>query len=151
MPKVIHLNLRLDATQYIPQIREVPGYEYIHLIRQPKYIIDPPLLNEKVYYLSEILSPEEYVQKNNISLIHAHHGQLGLLLLPFHEKTKLPLITSIRGVDATFAEKRVGYEENLKLLFEKGDRFFPVCQYLADKINALGCPAEKIRVLYGGV
>lgn len=147
----MHLNLRVDPTQYIPQIRQVPGYDYIHLIRQPKYMIDSSLLNEKVHYLSEILSAQKYVKKNNISLLHAHHGQLGLLLLPFKEKTNLPLITSIRGADATLAEGRVGYYENMKMLFEKGDRFFPVCQYLADRINAWGCPAEKIRVLYGGV
>lgn len=147
----MHLNLRVDPTQYIPQIREVPGYDYIHLIRQPNHIIDLSLFNEKVHYLSEILSPEEYVAKNNISLIHAHHGQLGLLLLPFREKTKLPLVTSIRGVDATLAEGRVGYEENMRILFKNGERFFPVCNYLADRINTWGCPEEKIRVLYGGV
>ncbi|OEH93097.1 glycosyltransferase [Bacillus solimangrovi] len=151
MPTTMHLNLRLDQTQYIPQIREIPGYDYIHLIRQPKYIIDPWLLNEKVYYLNEILSPHKYVKQNKVSLLHAHHGQLGLLLLPFKEETKLPLVTSIRGVDATLAEGRVGYYENMKILFEKGECFYPVCQYLADRINNWGCPAEKIKVLYGGV
>lgn len=151
MPTVMHLNLRVDATQYIPQIREVPGYDYIHLIRQPKYIIEPSLFNDKVYYLSEIFSPHEYVKTNNISLLHAHHAQLGLLLLPFKTKTHLPLVTSIRGADATFAERRIGYYENMKILFEKGERFFSVCKYLADRINVWGCHSEKIRVLYGGV
>jgi colanic acid/amylovoran biosynthesis glycosyltransferase len=37
------------------------------------------------------------------------------------------------------------------MLFEQGDYFFPVCQFLADKIHAWGCPIEKIRVLYGGI
>ncbi|MDZ5473677.1 glycosyltransferase [Bacillus sp. 31A1R] len=151
MSTVMHLNLRVDPTQYIPQIRNVPGYDYIHLIRQPKYLIDPSLFNEKVYFLNEIFSPEEYVKKNDISLLHAHHGQLAVLLLPFKMKTKLPLVTSIRGVDATLAEGRVGYKENMKTLFEKGERFFPVCNYLADRMNSWGCPTEKMRVLYGGV
>lgn len=147
----MHLNLRVDPTQYIPQIREVPGYDYIHLIRQPKYMIDLPLLNEKVYYLSEILSPKEFVQNHNVSLLHAHHGQLGSLLLPFKEKTNLPLATSIRGRDATFANQPVGYLESMKLLFEQGEHFYPVCHFLADRIKSWGCPPEKIRVLYGGV
>ncbi|MFD4930160.1 glycosyltransferase [Peribacillus butanolivorans] len=151
MHTVMHLNLRVDPTQYISQIREVPDYDYIHMVRQPKYMIDLSLLNEKVHYLNEIFSPKEYVERNNISLLHAHHGQLGMLLLPFKEETNIPLVTSIRGRDATLANQPIGYLENMKMLFEKGERFFPVCQYLADRLIAWGCPPEKIRVLYGGV
>ncbi|MFC9599775.1 glycosyltransferase [Peribacillus butanolivorans] len=151
MPTAMHLNLRVDPTQYISQIREVPDYDYIHIVRQPKYMVDLPLLNEKVHYLNEIFSPKEYVERNNISLLHAHHGQLGVLLLPFKEETNLPLVTSIRGRDATLANQPIGYLDNMKMLFERGERFFPVCQYLADRLIAWGCPPEKIRVLYGGV
>ncbi len=151
MQKVIHLNLRVDPTQYIPQIRQVPGYDYIHLVRQPKYMVNLDLLNEKVHYLSEIFSPEQFVKKNKVSLMHAHHGQLGLLLLPFKEETSLPLVTSFRGRDATLANQPIGYLDGMKMLFEQGERFFPVCQYLAERINLWGCSADKIRVLYGGV
>ena len=151
MPKSLHLNLRVDPTQYVSQIRDVPGYDYLHMVRQPKYMVDISLLNEKVHYLSEIFSAKEFVKKNNISLLHAHHGQLGVLLLPFKEKTNLPLVTSIRGRDATLANQPVGYLENMRMLFEHGERFFPVCKYLADQICSWGCPQEKIRILYGGV
>lgn len=151
MRTVMHLNLRVDPTQYIPQIREVPSYDYIHLVRQPKYMTDLSLLNEKVVYLSEIFSPKDFVKKNNISILHAHHGQLGILLLPFKEKTNLPLVTSIRGRDATLADQPVAYLENMRLLFEQGEQFYPVCQYLANRIIDWGCPPEKIKVLYGGV
>ncbi|KRF52508.1 group 1 glycosyl transferase [Bacillus sp. Soil768D1] len=151
MHTVMHLNLRVDPTQYISQIREVPDYDYIHMVRQPKYMIDLSLLDEKVHYLNEIFSPKEYVERNNISLLHAHHGQLGMLLLPFKEETNLPLVTSIRGRDATLANQPIGYLDNMKMLFDRGERFFPVCQYLADRLIAWGCPPEKIRVLYGGV
>ena len=151
MRTAIHLNLRVDPTQFIPQIREVPGYDYIHLVRQPKYMTDLSLLNEKVHYLNEIFSPKDFVEKNKISLLHAHHGQLGILLLPFKEATNLPLVTSIRGRDATLDNQPVGYLENMRMLFDQGERFFPVCQYLAERISDWGCPSEKIRVLYGGI
>ncbi|MDY0855113.1 glycosyltransferase [Bacillus thuringiensis] len=121
------------------------------MVRQPQYMVDLSLLNEKVHYFSDIFSPKEYVKKNNISLLHAHHGQLGMLLLPFKTETNLPLVTSIRGRDATLANQPIGYLENMKMLFDQGERFFPVCQYLADRLIAWGCPPEKIRVLYGGV
>jgi colanic acid/amylovoran biosynthesis glycosyltransferase len=151
LPTALHLNLRVDPTQYISQIREVPGYDYIHLVRQPKYLTHLSLLNEKVHYLSEIFSPKNFVKDKNISLLHAHHGQLGVLLLPFKEATGLPLATSIRGRDATMANQPVGYLESMKLLFEKGELFLPVCKFLADIIIDWGCPPEKIKVLYGGI
>jgi colanic acid/amylovoran biosynthesis glycosyltransferase len=148
---VMHLNLRVDRTQYLEQIRMVPGYDYIHLVREPKHMVDISLLNEKVYYLNDILLPRNFVKEQRISILHAHHAQLGMLLLPFKEKTNLPLVTSIRGRDATMANQPVGYFDSMQLLFEQGDQFFPVCDYLADRINSWGCPSEKIRVLYGGV
>jgi colanic acid/amylovoran biosynthesis glycosyltransferase len=151
LSKALHLNLRVDPTQYISQIREVPGYDYIHLVRQPKYMTDINLLNEKVHYLSEIFSAKEFVKDHKIKLLHAHHGQLGILLLPFKEQTKLPLVTSIRGRDATLADQHFTYLNNMKLLFERSERLFPVCQYLADRMIQWGCSPKKIRVLYGGV
>lgn len=151
MRTVLHLNLRVDPTQYIPQIRNVPGYDYIHLVRQPKHLWDLSLLNDKVYYLSEIHSYEEFKNIHQLSIIHAHHAQLGMLMLPFKEETELPLVTSIRGRDATMAEQPVGYDDSMKLLFQKGELFLPVCRYLADRIIDWGCPPEKVKILYGGV
>ncbi|MGE6553156.1 glycosyltransferase [Bacillus mycoides] len=151
MHTTLHLNLRVDPTQYISQIREIPDYNYIHMVRQPQYLVDLSLLNDKVHYFNDIFSPKEYVKKNNISLLHAHHGQLGMLLLPFKGETNLPLVTSIRGRDATLANQPINYLESMKILFDQGERFFPVCQYLADRLIDWGCPPEKIRVLYGGV
>ncbi len=147
----MHLNLRVDPTQYIPQIRQVPRYDYIHLVRQPKYMIDMSLQNEKVQYLNEIFSPKKFIKRHNIHTLHAHHIQLGMLLMPFKKKTKLPLITSVRGRDATLADQPVGYMDGAKKLFEEGDLFLPVCEYLAERIVDWGCPPEKIKVLYGGV
>lgn len=114
-------------------------------------MIDLSLLNEKVHYLNEIFSPKEFVKRHKISLLHAHHGQLGILLLPFKDATNLPLATSIRGRDATLANQPVGYLENMKMLFDQGEHFYPVCEYLAERIRAWGCPNEKIKVLYGGI
>ncbi len=147
----MHLNLRVDPTQYVPQIRQVPRYDYIHLVRQPKYMVDMSLLNDKVHYLNEIFSPKEFVKQQDVRLLHAHHAQLGMLLLPFKQKTNLPLLTSIRGRDATMADQPVGYKEGMKKLVDQGDLFLPVCDYLAERMVDWGCPPEKIKVLYGGV
>lgn len=151
LPTAMHLNLRVDPTQYIPQIRNVPDYDYIHVVRQPKYMVDMSLLNDKVYYLNEIESPKKFVKKQKIKLIHAHHGQLGILVLPFKEKTGLPMVTSIRGRDGTLADQHFTYLDHMKLLFKQTEMLFPVCQFLAERMIEWGCPEEKIRVLYGGV
>ncbi|WHY85628.1 hypothetical protein QNH39_23950 [Neobacillus novalis] len=123
MRTAIHLNLRVDPTQYISQIREVPRYDYIHLVREPRYMTDISLINEKVYYLNEIFSPKDYCIKHNVSLLHAHHGQLGVLLLPLKAKTQLPLVTSFCGRDATLADQPADYLDNMKLLFDHVSSF----------------------------
>ncbi len=151
LPTAMHLNLRVDPTQYIPQIRNVPGYDYIHVVRQPKYMVDLSLLNEKVHYLNEINSPKKFSKKQKLDLIHAHHGQLGILLLPFKEQSGLPMVTSIRGRDGTFADQHFTYLDNMRMLFDRTELIFPVCNFLAERMMEWGCPSEKIRVLYGGV
>ena len=59
MNTALHLNLKVNPTQYIHQIRQVPGYDYIHLVRDAQYMTDISLLNDKVYYLNDILNPKE--------------------------------------------------------------------------------------------
>lgn len=151
MKRVLHLHLRLERSHFIPQIQQVPGYDYMHLIRKPKYVIDKNMNTKEVALLDGIKSEKKFAKKYEIKILHAHHADMGLLLLPFQAKTNLPLVTSIRGRDATFANQPANYHEQLKKLFAAGDRFFPVCEFLAERFVELGCPQDKVRVLYGGV
>jgi glycosyltransferase involved in cell wall biosynthesis len=111
---------------------------------------DDSLLNEDVHFLQSIKDPKSFVMSQNIKILHAHHGNLGVLLLPFAQEASVPLVCSFRGKD-TVVQSKEAHKNDLLKLFEGGTNFFPVCKYLADKIVDLGCPPEKVRVLYGGI
>ncbi len=57
----------------------------------------------------------------------------------------VPVITIFHGFDLTRLVKQRGpkiYEN----LFRKGSLFLPACDFFADRLRAMGCPAEQIMV-----
>lgn len=93
------------------------------------------------------------------ALIHAQFGLSGALILPFAQKTNLPLIVHYRGADATI-DPRQGrwrslnhwlYWQRLGTLKEHTHRFLAVSQFIRQKMIAQGFPGSKIQVHYHGV
>lgn len=151
IPNILHLRYRLEQSHTTPHTHNVPDYGNLQLLRSIRDIKDPRLVSNKVFSLTDIPSPSEFTKANNIKIIHAHHGNLGVLLLDFQKKSKVPMVTGFRGKCATIKDQPQAYIDQLPKLFRTCERFFPVCNYLADRIVELGCPSEKIRVLYGGI
>jgi colanic acid/amylovoran biosynthesis glycosyltransferase len=93
-----------------------------------------------------------WLRRKKIKCLHARFGTAGLELLPFARKTKIPLITSFHGFDAT---KRVrnnpGYRRALRRLFRKGKAFTVVSHYMKKRLVKLGCSARKITLLRSGI
>lgn len=147
---IAHLKYKLENSHSTPHTQLVPGYRNIQLLRSTKNVRNHSLLNEDVHFLKSIKKPESFVISQNIKILHAHHGNLGVLLLPFAQEAGVPLVCSFRGKD-TVVQSKDAYNKELLKLFESGTNFFPVCQHLADRIIDLGCPPEKVRVLYGGI
>ena len=84
-------------------------------------------------------------------IIHCQFGTLGPLALKLARfgVTGGKIVTSFRGYDITkFLATRPGYYEEL---FRYGDCFLPVSRSLKEKLLAIGCPAEKIRILHSGI
>ena len=89
------------------------------------------------------------IKKERVKLIHAHFGYNGVHCLPLKERFDLPLVTSFHGHDAYLLPDR--YPEKYKELFQKGDVFLVVSQYMKDILEQKGCPPEKILVHHVGV
>jgi colanic acid/amylovoran biosynthesis glycosyltransferase len=147
---IAHLKYKLENSHSTPHTQLVPGYRNIQLLRSIKNVRDQSLLNEDVHFLQSIKDPKSFVMSENIKILHAHHGNLGVLLLPFAQEANVPLVCSFRGKD-TVVKSKEDYRQDLLNLFEGGINFFPVCQHLAERIIDLGCSPEKVRVLYGGI
>lgn len=105
-----------------------------------------------VYVRKRLAGLSTWLRKKKVKCLHARFGPAGLELLPYARKTKLPLITSFHGFDAT---KRVkenpGYRRSLRRLFRRGKAFTVVSNHMKKRLIRLGCPAKKITLIRSGI
>ncbi|GED30794.1 glycosyltransferase [Brevibacillus centrosporus] len=105
-----------------------------------------------VYVRKHMAGLSTWLRKHKIKCLHARFGPAGLELLPYARKTRLPLITSFHGFDAT---KRVkgnpGYRRALRKLFRRGKAFTVVSGHMKKRLIRLGCPAKKITMIRSGI
>jgi len=148
---VLHHKYSLEDGHVTPQIRDIPGYRGVFVTTGEKQYREMSPFTS-VLPLKNIKKNPKLLQLQNVAAVHIHHGSLSPKFYFLKEKYGVPLFAGFRGKDATaYPKKSQKNKENLLKLFEIGDRFFPVCRHLKKEIMALGCPEEKIRVLYGGV
>jgi len=90
---------------------------------------------------------EHVLRTERVSLIHAHFGQLGALFVPVARRHGLPLITSFHGMDISVFAVRPAWQHRFQALWKHGARFLVVGPAMAERLQAAGCPGEKIEVL----
>jgi len=89
--------------------------------------------------------------KEDFDILHCHFGPLGIYgayLKDLGFKGKL--VTSFRGYDLSSTLLTEG-NNFYNYLFDKGDLFLPVNEYLKNKLIELGCDKEKIIVHHSGI
>jgi colanic acid/amylovoran biosynthesis glycosyltransferase len=84
-------------------------------------------------------------------ILHCQFGNLGprVLFLKQIGVLKGRLLTSFRGHDAT--QQRFTNSGMYRELFEAGDLFLPVSSDLGERLMAMGCDRDKVRVLHSGI
>lgn len=85
------------------------------------------------------------------TLIHAHLGWEGVRALPVARASGLPLVTSFYGRDAALLPRYPWWRLLYRRLFREGDTFLVEGPVLGETLEALGCPAQKIRVIHLGI
>lgn len=105
-----------------------------------------------VYVRKRMAGLSTWLRRKKVKCLHARFGPAGLELLPYARKTKLPLITSFHGFDAT---KRVKgnpvYRRALRRLFRRGKAFTVVSNHMKKRLVRLGCPSKKITLIRSGI
>ncbi|MBP1990984.1 glycosyltransferase [Paenibacillus eucommiae] len=147
---ILHHKYSLEDGHVTPQINGIDGYRGVMMTRKSKEKrLHSPFSN--VLSVDAIKQNPDLLKQSNVVGIHIHHGSLAPKFLFLKEKYGLPMFVGFRGNDATAYPKKKQNLLKLKKLFRSADMFFPVCEHLKRKIIKLGCPEDKIRVLYGGV
>ena len=102
-------------------------------------------------YRSEGLSPLILAGRffsNPPSVIHAHYGPPAAQLCRFAQVLRRPLVASFYGYDASmtrYREERV-WQRRYARLFSYASAFVVEGPAMGARLEALGCPAEKIHV-----
>ncbi|WP_438347157.1 glycosyltransferase [Paenibacillus sp. FA6] len=149
-PTILHHKYSLADGHVVAQITSIKGYNGVMVTSNSKQSRTHSPFSS-VLSLDAIKQDRKLLKQHNVVGVHIHHGTLASKFQFLKEEHGIPLFIGFRGKDATAYPKDEKNLKKLKKLFRLGDRFFPVCEHLKKEIIKLGCPENKIRVLYGGV
>jgi colanic acid/amylovoran biosynthesis glycosyltransferase len=92
------------------------------------------------------------LKHENISLMHSHFGQYGVINQPLASKLNIPHVVSFYGADMN---KAIFYnpelEQQYRDIFRKVSAVFVEGNYAKSTLYNLGCPSEKIFISHLGV
>ena len=91
--------------------------------------------------------------KPQYDIVHAQFGYEGLASLKLCQLGLLQgkLVTTFRGHDITGFLQSQGRTNLYQALFREGNHFLTNSYFFRQRVIDLGCPADKIQVLYSGV
>ena len=130
------------------------GHQHVKpiVLTRQRYLNKKHFPYSPVYVRKRMTGLTTWLRKKRVKCLHARFGPAGLELLPYARKSRLPLITSFHGFDAT---KRVkenpAYRRKLKRLFRKGQAFTAVSEHMKKQLVRLGCPERKITLIRSGI
>lgn len=108
----------------------------------------------RLRYLAGDLDPPLYLptlRSEHVDLIHAHLGWEGARAVTVARAARLPLVTSFYGRDAGRLPRYPWWRLFYRRLFREGEAFLVEGPALGRKLEELGCPEEKIRVIHLGI
>lgn len=141
--------LNFSETFIYKLAKNITKYEVLVICKERK--------NEDKFPFSRVITIKraseipELIRRENIRLVHAQFGLFGAEIVDVVKKAGVPLITHFRGQDAYQLSKRFFIRLSYRNLFKKGELFLTVSAAMKNHLIGLGCPAEKIKVYYGGI
>jgi len=91
------------------------------------------------------------VRESGAALLHVYFGHIGVHLLPYLRRARLPVIISFHGADAGIDLAKASHLRRLQKVFALATLILPRSQAIADNLAELGCPPDKIRIHRTGI
>lgn len=104
-----------------------------------------------IVYRGEYQMLASLLERRGADLMHIYFGHTGVHLLPFIERWDKPCVVSFHGADVASKKDIRDYDLKLKQLFQSVTLVFARSQSLADRLIALGCPSDRIRISRTGL
>ncbi|MEO6054454.1 MAG: colanic acid biosynthesis glycosyltransferase WcaL, partial [Chthoniobacterales bacterium] len=112
-----------------------------------KYIQRQP----SFFYRGEDVPLNAALDRWNCPLMHIYFGHTGVYLMPFLKQWQGKALVSFHGMDVMPRENERGYTKKLRELLQVIPLVLARSQSLVKKLEALGCPPEKIRINRTGI
>ena len=106
----------------------------------------PPL-----YYRGEMEQLMALFERRHADLLHVYFGHTGVHLRSFLEGWNRPAIVSFHGADVMPRAHQPKYIGHMQRLFTLVPLVLARSYSLAERLKAIGCPAEKIRLNRTGI
>lgn len=106
----------------------------------------PPFpINKEVspYYPYDLV---DLLKTDNPDLVHVYYGHKAVHYLDMLEAWGGPFVVSFHGVDVSKFLDQPEYVTKLKTVFKKASLVMARSQSLLDRLEELGCPADKLRM-----
>ena len=104
-----------------------------------------------IEYRGEYQLLSSLLEKRGADLMHIYFGHTGVHLLPFIERWNRPCVVSFHGADVAAKPEIRDYGKKLKRLFHSVPLVLSRSNSLSERLIALGCPPEKLRLCRTGV
>ena len=104
-----------------------------------------------IEYRGEYQMLSSLLERRGADLMHIYFGHTGVHLLPFIERWNRPCVVSFHGADVACKPDIRDYGRKLKSLFKTVPLVLSRSNSLSQRLIALGCPPEKLRLCRTGV
>jgi len=91
------------------------------------------------------------LRESEAALLHIYFGHIGVHLLPYLRRARLPVIVSFHGADAGVDVTKPACLKPLQELFGHAALVLPRSQAIAEDLMELGCPIERIQIHRTGI
>ncbi len=112
-----------------------------------KYVKKEPA----IVYRGEYGVLANLLERRHADLLHVYFGHTGVHLLPIIQRWPKPVVVSFHGMDVQTRAHDPSYEVKLRELLKACTLVLARSQSLLDRLLALGCPPEKVRMNRTGI
>jgi len=104
-----------------------------------------------IYYRGELHQIVKIFNRRHADLMHIYFGHTGVHLLPFVQQWGRPCIVSFHGADVVLRDHEPQYAAQMRELLASAPLVLARSRSLAARLEAIGCPPEKIRLNRTGI
>jgi colanic acid/amylovoran biosynthesis glycosyltransferase len=164
-PEMLHIYRQITALRrWHPFVicrkrEEAERFPFDDLVRLPKpassalrrLLVKQMLKRPVMIYRSEARRLTEQIQRAGGRVLHIYFGHIAVELLPLIRKPPVPVIVSFHGADAMVDMAKPAYRHAMQEMLGLAKLILVRSQSLAERVRALGCSPDKIRIHRTGI